>query len=207
MHVPRLNPNLAHGVLVGESSDVGVTSLDCMQPAVEEETEDRVWVFDDHKDSFGTGYKASADIKVYVIQLGNRIKKLVQDGKLNLYTGNKANPNNTDIFRETFQTIAGFTETTYRNYAHEAEENENTVGDAAPTRKKRRLELEFPTLCDAVCKMVDEAKVGGFLTKAKIYASLTQEFEFSCSQRHGGGISKHVSKMFSGKRTLVCFNA
>ncbi len=34
------------------------------------DTVDAVWVGEEHNFNFGTGYKASADIKTYVIQLG-----------------------------------------------------------------------------------------------------------------------------------------
>lgn len=145
-----------------------------------------VWV-QDHKFNFGTGSKASADMKCFVIQLGSRIRELCKEGKVNLYDGPKEDPSHTEIFRATFGKIAGFSEKTLRAYEHEMKENDNYVFDAEPTRKKRRLELEYPTLCGAVCKLVDEAKVGGFLTKAKIHASLTQQFGFSCSERHAVG--------------------
>ncbi len=114
----------------------------------------------------------------------DRVRQLCKDGKVNLHSGPKVNPNDTEIFEQTFSKIAGFSARTYRTYKKEAADNDNYVHNAEPTRKKRRLELEFPTLSDAVCKLVDEARVGGFLTKAKIHASLTQQFGFSCSERH-----------------------
>jgi len=134
----------------------------------------RIEYSDNHSAIFGPGRAVSAQVKVVLLNIFNRLR--------DLWSSDVPGPVRRQVFpnvlgvTEEFSRVTGFPGRTLRSIRKEHDDNDGILSDSAKRGPKtQKLEFKHADLEDWIDAKVEAAKNGGYLTLGTLRDSLSEE--------------------------------